>query len=260
MTFLVVGGLDAWNSVMADIKNTDDYLEIEATGVQFNWLLRYPGADNKLGARDYKLISAANPIGQVWSDSKNLDDFQPNEIVVPVGKKIRIRIVARDVLHSFYLPHFRVKMDAVPGMPTYFVFTPEVTTQQYRERIREYPEYQELTDPTDPESKPRWQTFDYELACAELCGSGHFSMRRIMKVVTQEEYDAWVKTQKPYYFESVRGKQDDPNIGKTLSGDLPTSPGDSSSLKGSEEINTGGKSVGGTINDTAAVQKKQLSK
>ncbi|HMG14400.1 MAG TPA: cytochrome c oxidase subunit II transmembrane domain-containing protein, partial [Saprospiraceae bacterium] len=68
MTFLVVGGLDVWNSVMADIKNTDDYIEIEATGVQFNWLLRYPGADGKLGTRDYKKISPTNPIGEDWTD------------------------------------------------------------------------------------------------------------------------------------------------------------------------------------------------
>ncbi len=220
MTFLVVSGLDAWNSVMADIKNNEDYLEIEATGVQFNWLLRYPGEDGKLGTRDYKKISSSNPIGQDWSDPKNMDDFQPNEIVVPVGKKIRVRIVARDVLHSFFLPHFRVKMDAVPGMPTYFVFTPEITTQQYRERIRQYPEYQELSDPKDPESKPRWQTFDYELACAELCGKGHFSMRRIVKVVTMEEYKAWLKTQKSYYLENVRGKEEDPNKGKIFDAEI----------------------------------------
>jgi len=220
MTFLVVGGLDVWNSVMADIKNTDDYIEIEATGVQFNWLLRYPGADGKLGTRDYKKISPTNPIGEDWTDVKNMDDFQPSEIVLPVGKKVRVRIVARDVLHSFFLPHFRVKMDAVPGMPTYFVFTPELTTQEYRERIRQYPEYQELSDPKDPSSKPRWQTFDYELACAELCGQGHFSMRRLVKIVTMEEYQAWLKTQKSYYMENVRGKSEDPFIGKVFAPEI----------------------------------------
>ncbi len=220
MTFLVVGGLDAWNSVMADIKNTDDYIEIEATGVQFNWLLRYPGADGKLGTRDFKKISPTNPIGQDWTDVKNMDDFQPSEIVLPVGKKVRVRIVGRDVLHSFFLPHFRVKMDAVPGMPTYFVFTPKLTTQQYRERIRQYPEYQELSDPKDPTSKPRWQTFDFELACAELCGQGHFSMRRLVKIVTMEEYQAWLKTQKSYYQENIRGKDEDPYKDKVMGSEV----------------------------------------
>lgn len=220
MTFLVVGGLDAWNEVMADIKDKDEYIEIEATGVQFNWLLRYPGADGKLGARDYKKISSSNPLGQDWTDEKNLDDFHPTEIVLPVGKKVRVRITARDVLHNFFLPHFRLKMDAIPGIPTYFVFTPTTTTQEYRERLSHYPEWQEPTDPKDPESKPRWQTFEYELACAELCGKGHFSMRRAVKIVTQEEYDQWLKQQKSYYIENIRGKEDDPNLGKISDAEL----------------------------------------
>jgi cytochrome c oxidase subunit 2 len=59
-----------------------------------------------------------------WQDERSLDDFLPNELVLPVNKKVRVRITSRDVLHNFYLPHFRLKMDAVPGMPTYFVFTP----------------------------------------------------------------------------------------------------------------------------------------
>lgn len=220
MTFLVVGGLDAWNDVMADIKDKDEYIEIEATGMQFAWMLRYPGADGKLGTRDYKKISSTNPLGQDWTDEKNLDDFQPSEIVLPVGKKVRVRIIARDVLHNFFLPHFRLKMDAVPGIPTYFVFTPVTTTQEYRERLSHYKEWQEPSDPKDPESKPRWQTFDYELACAELCGKGHFSMRRIVKIVSQEEYDQWLKSQKSYYIENIRGKEEDPNIGKVSAQEL----------------------------------------
>ncbi len=220
MTFLVVGGLDAWNDVMADISDKDEYLEIEATGVQFNWLLRYPGLDGKLGTRDYKKISSSNPLGQDWTDAKNLDDTHPSEIVLPVGKKVRVRIIARDVLHNFFLPHFRLKMDAIPGIPTYFVFTPTTTTQEYRERLSHYPNWQEPTDPKDPESKPRWQTFDYELACAELCGKGHFSMRRTVRVVSQEEYEQWLKEQKSYYIENIRGKDEDPNLGKISSAEL----------------------------------------
>jgi cytochrome c oxidase subunit II len=218
MTFLVVGGLDAWNEVMADIGPDEEFIEIEGTGYQFAWHLRYPGPDGKLGARDYKMISAKNPLGQVWSDEKNHDDFHPSEIVLPVGKKVRVRITSRDVLHNFYLPHFRVKMDAVPGMPTYFVFTPKTTTEEYRQKLGaldengqpKYPEWHEPSDPEDPESPPKYETFNFELACAELCGSGHYSMRRQVRIVSEAEYENWLSEQQSYYEATIKGTEDDP--------------------------------------------------
>ncbi len=210
MCFLVVSGLKVWNETMADTN--DEYIEIEAMGQQFNWLIRYPGEDNHLGERNYKLFTASNPFGQDWNDTKNHDDFHPAEIVLPKGKKVRVRITAKDVLHNFDLPHFRVKMDAIPGLPTYFVFTPNTTTEEYRERLRTVPEYQALSDPQDPESPLLWESFEYELACAELCGKGHYSMKRLVKIVEQEEYDAWVLAQQEqaWYPNNVKGKDEDP--------------------------------------------------
>ncbi len=210
MAFLVISGLDAWNEVMADVSPDEEFIEVEATGYQFAWALRYPGPDGKLGEKDFRLISALNPLGQNWEDRKNLDDMQPQELVLPVGKKVRVRITSRDVLHNFYLPHFRVKMDAVPGMPTYFVFTPTKTTEEYRQELRDYPEFQQPSDPSDPNSPPLWENFNYELACAELCGSGHYSMRRTVRIVTEEEYQDWLSQQQSYYFTSVRGSKEDP--------------------------------------------------
>jgi cytochrome c oxidase subunit 2 len=219
MTFLVVSGLDTWNTAMADIAPTEvagkDFIEIEATGMQFAWMLRYPGADNLLGTKNYQLIDGTNPLGQDWTDEKNLDDIMPDKIVLPVGKKVRVRITSRDVLHNFDLPHFRVKMDAVPGMPTYFVFTPTVTTEQYRKNLGAlgkdgeplYPEWHTPSDPSDPTSAPRWKKFDYELACAELCGNGHFSMRRVVEIVTEEEYNRWLAEQKPYYTSVIKKEE-----------------------------------------------------
>ena len=208
MTFLVVGGLDAWNEVMADVSDDDKYLEIEATGFQFGWNLRYPGADGLIGEKNYKLISSENPLGQNWKDEKNLDDFLATELVLPVGQKVRVIITAQDVLHNFYLPHFRVKMDAIPGMPTYFVFTPSKTTEEYRQELKKYAEYN-LPDPADP-SKMLWENFEYELACAELCGRGHYSMKRPVKIVSQEEYDTWLASQSSYYLSNIRFKESDP--------------------------------------------------
>ena len=107
-------------------------------------------------------------------------------------------------------------MDAVPGLPTYFVFTPTKTTEEYRNILRNYPEYNVPADPNDPESKMRWETFNYELACAELCGKSHYSMRRIVRIVSEDEYNAWLAKQQSYYGSSIRGKDSDPNKGRLL--------------------------------------------
>ncbi|MEO5907314.1 MAG: OmpA family protein [Saprospiraceae bacterium] len=216
MTYLVIKGLVAWNMVMADVAPDEDVIEIEATGYQFAWHLRYPGADGVLGARDYKLTSPENPLGQDWTDEKNFDDIHPDELWLPVNKKVRVRIIARDVLHNFYLPHFRVKMDAVPGLPTYFVFTPTMTTEEYREQLSPYPEYNKPKDPDDPNSPMLWEEFNYELACAELCGKSHYSMRRIVRIVTEDEYKAWLASQPSYYTSSIRNKDNDPHKGMLL--------------------------------------------
>ncbi len=217
MTILVVKGLVAWNTVMSDISEGEPHMEIEATGWQFAWNLRYPGKDGKLGVKDFRLIKpGTNELGQDWNDPRNLDDFNADELVLPKGRKIRVRITARDVLHNFYLPHFRVKMDAVPGIPTYFIFTPIKTTEEFRQELRKYPEYQLPSDPNDPNSEPKWKVFNYELACAELCGKGHYSMRRVVKIVSQEEYDKWEAAQKSTYMTAVRNTEEDPFKGQPL--------------------------------------------
>ena len=215
MTFLVVNGLDAWNIILADVAETENVIEVEAMGYQFAWNFRYAGPDGKLGSRDFRLTTGTNPVGQDWTDESGLDDIHPTELWLPVNSdlekddtKVRVKILARDVLHDFWLPHFRVKMDAVPGMPTYFVFQPTKTTEQYRQMLRGYPEYN-IPDPNDPE-KMLWETFEYELACAELCGTGHWSMRKLVKIVSRTEYDAWLKEQKSYYMSAIHGTDADP--------------------------------------------------
>ena len=233
MTFLVIKGLDAWNDVMADVQPDEEYIEMEATGYQWGWMLRYPGPDGKLGARDYTLINSGNnPLGQDWTDVKNLDDFHPTEVVLPVGKKVRVRITSRDVLHNFYLPHFRVKMDAVPGMPTYFTFTPKYTTEEYRQLLGvkdnmgnpKYPEWYEI-DSEDPDGRKKFQTFNFELACAELCGRGHYSMRKIVRIVSEEEFQRWADEQQSWYLLSVRNTDDDPYKGQMLTIDVEETDG-----------------------------------
>lgn len=219
MTFLVIGGLDAWNDIMGDVGSDDDYIEIEATGYQFAWQMRFPGEDGLLGRKDFRLIDGGNnPLGQDWTDLKNADDIHVNNFKLPVGKKVRVRITAKDVLHDFYLPQFRVKMDAVPGLPTYFVFTPTKTTKEWRKGLSEYKEYQ-IPDPNDPE-KMLWETANYELACAELCGKGHWSMQRTFEIVEEDEYEAWLAEQQSYYMENIRFTENDPNRNMLLPAEI----------------------------------------
>lgn len=214
---LAVYGVNTWMTTMKDITDDEDVIEIEATGMQYAWLLRYPGADGEFGRKNYRDITGINPLGQDWTDEAGLDDFQPDKIVLPVGKKVRVTINSRDVLHSFFLPHFRVKMDAVPGIPTYFVFTPIKTTEEYKQELRKYKEYQKPSNPDDPSGPKLWETFQYELACAEICGSGHFSMKKIVEIVTEEEYEEWLASQTSYYESSIKGTKNDPNYSE-----LPT--------------------------------------
>ena len=216
MVILVTQGLVVWNDVMPDVGPDDEYMEIEATGYQWAWDLRYPGADGLLGTRDFREIDlGSNPLGQVWSDEKNIDDFHASELVLPVNTKIRVRITSKDVLHNFYLPHFRVKMDAIPGLPTYFIFTPIKTTQEYRDGLSLYPEWQVPADPAEPKGPQKWEMFDFELACAELCGTGHWTMMKKVKIVSQEEYEVWAAEQPSYYKSNIRGTEEDP-MGRLL--------------------------------------------
>jgi len=177
MVILVVDGIINWNKITGPAS--PDALVVEATAQQFKWDMRYSGADNKLGNKSIALIDDNNAMGQDWNDSANHDDFLTTELHLPVNKEVLVKINSQDVLHSFALPHFRVKMDAVPGIPTQFKFTPTVTTAEMREMYGE--------------------DFNYELACMELCGKAHFNMRRVVVVETQEEFDAWQAEQVPYF-------------------------------------------------------------
>lgn len=181
IALLVLFGMNTWWKITGDAPA--DRIEIELTGKQFSWDIRYPGLDNKFGVVTWDSINDAanNSYGYHFTSDKNgQDDFNPQEIYLPVGKPVKVLIRARDVLHCASMPHFRLKMDAVPGMTTSFWFTPLITTDSMR-RVRNNPK------------------FVYELACQEICGGGHWNMRRVIHVVTQAEYGKWVASQKPSY-------------------------------------------------------------
>ncbi len=178
---LFVAGLDAWSKITS--KAPDDAVVIEIVGQQFSWIVRYPGEDGTLGAYDYRLTDGVNSFGMDFTDRASFDDFTPPQLHIPKGKPVLLKIRAKDVMHSVYLPHFRLKMDAVPGMPTMFHFVARFTTQEMRDKLGD-------------------QEFNFELACAELCGRAHFAMRLMVVVEEEEDFYAWYKAQKPWLSEN----------------------------------------------------------
>ncbi len=181
LTVLVVIGLRNWFSFTSEAPK--DAQVVEVTGMQFGWLFRYPGKDGQLGKKYYKNIdNATNPLGLIWEDKLGHDDLQGSQTVYVIkGKPVKFIIGSRDVIHDVGLSHFRMKMDAVPGIPTTMWFTPKYTTKEMKE-ITKNP------------------NFVYEISCDQMCGNSHYSMKGIIEVVTQAEYDAWVAKQKPQYF------------------------------------------------------------
>ena len=196
LTLLVFQGWKAWSNIttVPDRKYDLDRVELEIVGQQFQWKARYPGADGKLGSHNFRLIDDVNFFGFDVTDENVWDDFAPQEIHIPVGKNILFRIRSKDVLHSVYAPHFRLKMDAVPGMPTQFYFKPTKTTEEMRSELSANPRYQQLGE----DGEPLWKNFNYEIACAEMCGKSHFNMRYVIVVETEEGYKKWLAEQTPW--------------------------------------------------------------
>ncbi len=284
-----------WAKRVNAFPSEKDALVIRVVGEQFNWNVHYPGADGAFGRTDIKLVSAENPLGLDRTDPNAKDDITTiNQLHVPVNKPVIVRLSSKDVIHSFSLPFFRVKQDAIPGdvFPVWFV--PTKTTKEIQEMMRftynlgkvveidyrrddilDYLDYVTLTDIVNQKDSSvafpkgtRVQTFmkdqldqavkdngaeftsiklvdvppalifekiaaqvynakdgsvllnkgdlvneglipalfdngiteiivelatPTEVACAQLCGLGHYRMRGTMVVETQEEYEAWLK-------------------------------------------------------------------
>jgi cytochrome c oxidase subunit 2 len=159
-------GMPVWREYF-DATPPADAVTIEVTAQQFMWNVRYPGPDGRFGRTDpARIDEATNPLGMDRSDPAGADDILAlNEITVPFGRAVRVRLRSKDVIHSFFLPNFRVKQDAVPGMSPEIVFFPT-------------------------------RTGHFELACAELCGLAHYRMRGFFNVVSPQEFEGWLHKQR----------------------------------------------------------------
>ena len=163
---MLAPGLYVWAQF---VSVPDDATDVEVIAQQWQWSFRLPGADGKLGTSDSRLISAENPLGVNPDDPNGQDDVvvEAADLHLPMGKPVKMLLRSIDVLHDFYVPEFRAKMDMIPGSVTYFWFTPT-------------------------------RTGTFEVLCAELCGTGHGFMRGIVMVDTAEDYQAWLQEQSTF--------------------------------------------------------------
>jgi len=181
LTVLVGFGLFYWFQITGEAPK--DAQVIEVTGSQFKWEFRYPGKDNVFGKKYYQNVDEGknNQLGLLWDDKAAQDDIVlSTDVYVAVNRPVKFIINSRDVIHDVGLAHFRLKMDAVPGIPTTMWFTPKYTTAEMRK----------ITG--DPE-------FQYEISCNQMCGKGHYTMKGIIHVVSEDELILWKAQQKPAY-------------------------------------------------------------
>ena len=156
---LLAPGLLVWNNY---ISVPDNAYKVEVVAYQWGWKFRLPGKDGVLGKTDIKFINDENPFGLNLEDSYGKDDLlvDEGELHLLLDRPVKFELRAIDVLHNFYVPQFRGKMDMVPGMVTYYWITPT--------RIGEF-----------------------EILCAEYCGTGHYAMRGLVIVDKEKEYNKW---------------------------------------------------------------------
>ncbi len=186
LTVLVLFGFFTWRSITnipEDLQKSA--LQVEVLGEQFQWNVRYAGSDGIIGKRNYKMTTPTNPYGIDFNDKNSWDDIQGSEIWLPVNKPVRFHIISKDIIHSFYIPDFRVQINAVPGMTNYFQFTPTVTTEEMRDRLGDY-------------------NYDFVMLCNKICGSGHYNMQKKVVVVTEEKYKEWLAKQNKYFTEDLQ--------------------------------------------------------
>ena len=175
MVLLLGFAIPLWAARVDRIPPESESLVVQVTGEQFAWNIHYPGPDGKFGRTDIKLLDLqSNPLGIDRSDPAAKDDVTTlNQFYLPVNKPIIVRLRSKDVIHSFGVPELRVKQDAIPGLTIPIWFVANVTTEEMRTRL----------------GKPEFQ---YQIACAQLCGLGHFRMRGFVTVQTTEDFQKWM--------------------------------------------------------------------
>ncbi len=176
---LLIGlSIPLWADRVAEFPAEKDSVVVRVVGEQFAWNVHYPGPDGVFGKTSIDKIDVqSNPLGLDREDPAAKDDVTTvNQLYLPVGKPVIVYLSSKDVIHSFNVPEMRIKQDAVPGVVIPLWWKPTVTTAQMRER----------------EGKPE---FVYEIACAQLCGLGHYRMRGFVTIQEPAEFQTWMDEQ-----------------------------------------------------------------
>jgi cytochrome c oxidase subunit 2 len=164
---LVFLSMPAWAERVAEFPPEHESVVVRVVAEQFAWNMHYPGPDHKFGRTDVKLVSAANPLGLDRSDPDAKDDITTiNQLNLPINKPVIVHLSSKDVIHSFGLPQMRVKQDAIPGIVHNLWFTPT-------------------------------QTGEWEIACSQLCGLGHYRMRGFYTIQSDADFEAFLKENAP---------------------------------------------------------------
>ena len=175
LVLLFAFSVPLWAARVDHVPPETEALVVHLTAEQFAWNVRYAGPDGVFGRTDIELLDLqTNPLGIDRSDPPAKDDVTTlNQLYLPANRPIIVKLRSKDVIHSFNVPEFRVKQDAIPGLTIPVWFIPNVTTAEMRSRTG------------NPE-------FQYEIACAQLCGLGHYRMRGFVTVLAPEEFQKWM--------------------------------------------------------------------
>ncbi len=165
VALLIFYAIPAWATRVRDLPAESEAVVVRVVGEQFAWNVQYPGADGRFGRTDIKLVSADNPLGLDRTDQNAKDDITTiNQLNVPIDRPVLVHLMSKDVIHSFGLYEMRVKQDAIPGLDIPVWFIPN--------RLGEY-----------------------EIACSQLCGLGHFRMRGFITVQNATDFRQWMTEQ-----------------------------------------------------------------
>jgi cytochrome c oxidase subunit 2 len=164
---LLIGfAIPLWAARVDAMPSESEAVVVQVTGEQFAWNIHYPGPDGEFGSTNIKLVSPDNPLGLDRNSMHAADDITTiNQLNLPVNRPVIVHLSSKDVIHSFGLPNFRVKQDAIPGMFTPVWFTP---------------------------NRPG----DYEIACSQLCGLGHYRMRGFVTIQSDEDFKKFLEENK----------------------------------------------------------------
>ncbi len=227
---LIGFAIPIWSDVVIAYPSESEATVVHVIGEQFAWNVHYPGPDGKFGRREISLVTAENPIGLDREDSAGVDDITTiNQLTLPVNTDILVYLSSKDVIHSFGIPLLRVKQDVIPGQRIPIWFRATMTQKEVQDRSIETFSLSEETIPTTLIN--RIACADYgdvtkgtllteevlqsmkasgvrevlavhetpmEVACAQLCGLGHYRMRATVTILNSEDYQAWLDEEASY--------------------------------------------------------------